>query len=255
MDEARHIELPVLAQRLVAWLEEQPAFVEFCRTPLVGAAAADDSRWARLKTVAHAQHVLPEDLLPGARSVLAWFLPFQEGLVRENRRGEWAAIRWGESYVRVNALLAALAKSAAEILGEHGARAAANPPTQVFDRQKLVAPWSHRHAAWICGLGTFGVHNLLITREGPIGRFGSLVTDAIVAPSPTLDEELCLVRAGGECSRCIKACPVQALRVDGFDRHACWQRCLSNASRLEQVGDAKVCGKCAVVCPAPQRTD
>ena len=73
-----------LSADLCGFVEGQPAFREFCRGPLIAAAAADDPRWLELRRVAHPDHRLPEELLPGARSVVAWFLPFQPWLVRDD---------------------------------------------------------------------------------------------------------------------------------------------------------------------------
>ncbi|MBI5490137.1 MAG: epoxyqueuosine reductase [Deltaproteobacteria bacterium] len=253
MTASGNIDVEVLHDELAAWLQGQPASARFCRAPVVGAAAAEDARWMQLRTVAHAAHLLPENLLPGARSVVAWFLPFQSWLAKENRGGEWAAESWGESYVRVNELLAQAGTFLTARLAERGYRAATDPPTGKFDREKLVAPWSHKHAAWVCGVGTFGLHHLLITREGAVGRLGSLVTDAPIAPSPAAPTELCLAKNAAKCRKCIEACPIGALAGEVFDRGACWARCLENAARLAHLGNAQVCGKCMVVCPAVSR--
>ena len=45
-----------------------------------------------------------------------------------------------------------------------------------------VAFFSHRHAAFLAGLGNFGVNNMLLTPEyGPRVRFGSVFTSAELA--------------------------------------------------------------------------
>lgn len=41
----------------------------------------------------------------------------------------------------------------------------------------LTSLWSERHAAYVCGLGTFGLSKGLITKKGIAGRFTSLITD------------------------------------------------------------------------------
>lgn len=47
---------------------------------------------------------------------------------------------------------------------------------------KFTSNWSERHAAFICGLGTFGLSKGLITQKGIAGRFGSIITELYIAP-------------------------------------------------------------------------
>jgi hypothetical protein len=91
------IEPAAFATALDGFLSGRPAFTRFCRNPRVGFAAAADPRWEQLRTVAHPDHLRPTDLLPGARSVVGWFLPFQPWLVEGNRGGAWASAEWAEA--------------------------------------------------------------------------------------------------------------------------------------------------------------
>ncbi len=232
------------------FLAGRPAFVRWCRPPRVGFAEASDLRWELLRTVAHRDHLQPADLLPGARSVVAWFLPFRTRLVEDNRGGAWATADWAAAYVQVNELLAETTAWATDWLADRGFRAAVDPPTGRFDRERLVAPWSHKHAAWVCGLGTFGRHAQLISADGPAGRCVSLVTDAAFPPSPAVVGERCLSRSGGGCELCVDACPVAALAAQPFDRRTCWEHCRANAARRPDLPASQVCGKCAAACPA-----
>ena len=52
------------------------------------------------------------------------------------------------------------------------------------DGPAFTSNWSERHAAYACGLGTFGLSKGLITRHGMAGRFGSLVTSWQTPPTP-----------------------------------------------------------------------
>ena len=54
------------------------------REPLVGFVAADDPRFSELRQVVEPTHMMPQDLLAGARSVIAFFLPFAPWVVRAN---------------------------------------------------------------------------------------------------------------------------------------------------------------------------
>lgn len=112
-----------------------------------------------------------------------------------------------------------------------------------------MSDWSHRHVAWIAGLGTFGLHNLLITARGCCGRLGSFVTDAACTPSASPGFEYCLFKSKGTCGACVKNCVTGALKEDSFDRHRCYGLLLENAALFENEGLADVCGKCTCAVP------
>ena len=44
--------------------------------------------------------------------------------------------------------------------------------------------WSERHAAYACGLGTFGLSKGLITEKGMAGRFASIIVSEVFGPDP-----------------------------------------------------------------------
>jgi epoxyqueuosine reductase QueG len=117
-----------------------------------------------------------------------------------------------------------------------------------------MARWSHKHLGYLAGLGRFGTHRMLITPAGCAGRLGSLVTEAELGDHPLIrTKEACLLKAGKKCGKCMKACPVQALEQDGFDRHRCWNRLNENRHTLASFSDlplsTHVCGKCAALMP------
>ena len=65
--------------------------------------------------------------------------------------------------------------------------------TRLTDSPKeLAGDFSHKHAAYACGIGTFGVNNLILTKEyGPRIRFTSILTNAEFAYASTKNEKLC----------------------------------------------------------------
>lgn len=217
------------------------------RRPLVGFASADDPAWARLRELADPGHLLPSDLLPGARTVAAWFVPFADEVVAAHRRARDVAPEWALAYTETNALLAEISGGLKGALAARGIRAAAEPPTHNFDPATLRCRWSHKSAAAVAGLGSFGLHRMLITDSGCAGRCGSLVLDAAVEPTRRDQRERCSWLRDGSCGACARACPTGALRAaapgeENLDKARCYARLLEVEARL----GADACGKCAL---------
>ena len=127
--------------------------------------------------------------------------------------------------------------------------------TITVDEVKLMACWSHKHLAHLVNLGRFGIHHMLITPAGSTGRLGSLVSEAELGDHPLIEtREACLLKAGKACGQCIKACPVDALSEDGFERRLCWDRLTENRRTLDYFADlpesTHVCGKCVALMPS-----
>ncbi len=222
--------------------------------PLLGFAAATDPLFTRLKEVVRPSHTLPADLLSGARTVIVYFLPFDAAIPRSNRKSRHASQQWAAAYVETNQLIRDLNLHLAAVLEKAGFQSADLPPTHNFDAETLMSDWSHKHIAYIAGLGKFGTHHLLITDKGCAGRFGSLVTDAEIAPTARPQGEYCLARHDGTCQACVKRCPsgalaYGALSATALNRHRCYALCLENAEIHKQEGLADVCGKCSVGVP------
>jgi epoxyqueuosine reductase QueG len=156
--------------------------------------------------------------------------------------------------VQTNELIGRLSNALSDLLRKHGFASALTPATHNFDEERLVARWSHKHLGYLVGLGRFGLHSMLITPSGCCGRLGSLVTEAELGDHPLIEaDEACLLRAGEECGRCVGACPVEAVRGNGFDRKRCWERLKENRHTLDYLLDlpetTHVCGKCAALMP------
>ena len=217
--------------------------------PLVGFASAADPLFAGSKQAVSATHAMPDDLLPGARTVIVWFVPFERSVALSNIPGPSASRAWATAYVETNVLLAAIGARLVEFLHARGHAAASPPPTHQFDRTRLVSDWSHRHAAVAAGLGAFGHHNMLITAAGCCGRLGSLATTLAVEPDARGGGEACLHKSGASCLRCVRRCVNDALHADGFDRFRCYEQCLANGEEHRSLGTADVCGKCLVGVP------
>jgi epoxyqueuosine reductase QueG len=220
------------------------------RGPIVKFASADDPLFDRFKAIIRSTHATPHELLPGAKSLVVYFLPFSPNLNRENFEREYHSSRsWALAYVETNGLISDTNEHLKDELEASGYRAALIPPTHNFDEESLMSDWSHRHVAYVAGIGRFGVHNLIITEKGCTGRLGSLVTDLALEPSTRPEGEFCLHKAGIECLKCVERCQYGALHADRFDRHACYRQCQVNDRYHSDLGLTDVCGKCSAQVP------
>lgn len=85
----------------------------------------------------------------------------------------------------------------------------------------VFADFSHRHAAELAGLGRIGLNRLLITPQfGPRVWLMSVITTAKLAADPMVSEEVC---PGDACNICAEKCPEYALSSEGLDVNKCLQ--------------------------------
>lgn len=226
---------------------------DWWRPPLLVTARADD-RFDLLPRIAAPDHLLPEDLLPGAKSIIVYFIPFVEDLAARNLPGKFPHRDWAVAYNDTNTMIGRTNDALAEFLNQAGFKAEVTPPTANFDTVSLMSRWSHKHLGYLAGLGRFGLNSQLITTVGCTGRLGSLVSDAPLGDNPltTMDEH-CLAKRGFECRQCLDRCPVQALSVEsGCDRKRCYTKLLTHLKRDNFKGlppHSQVCGKCQVMLP------
>lgn len=217
--------------------------------PLAAFARADDSRFLDLKRQVAPSHLLPLDLLPTARSVICYFLPFGRDAVKSNRAGEFCSDSWAFAYLETNQLIADLNAHLNNELGLMGHESAVTPATHNFNPETLLSNWSHRHIAVIAGLGTLGLNRMLITEKGCCGRLGSLVTSLVLAPSEPRASSACLYYYNQSCKKCLQNCPGHALEEDSFERFRCYEQLLKNARLHEEKGWVDACGKCLTRLP------
>ena len=223
------------------------------RDPVVGIARADDPLFAKLKDIISPTHALPGELVPGAKSVIAFFVPFAESVVKSNIAGEWSSAEWMAAYEDTNALIVDLSQHLFDVIMAAGYRASNLPPTYNYDEKNLRSDWSHRSVAYIAGVGTFGVNHMLITSAGCCGRIGSVITDLELESTPMLEQELCLFKRDGSCGACMRRCVTGAFSREGdevgFNVRACNAQIYGKAYPNRQLPGSDTCGKCMVGVP------
>jgi epoxyqueuosine reductase QueG len=211
--------------------------------PLMG--VADVERWCDPPF----QPWMPEEFYPqsifaAAKSVIVIGLPITLPVLESS-----PSIWYREMYSTVNALLDQYTYRLASFLNETGYPSVFLPRDGYVGIKALlrnpVAFFSHRHAAYLAGLGNFGTNNMLLNPQfGPRVRFGSVFTAAKLPPNPLLREELCT-----RCMRCVKMCPAQALDEKDYPEGLTDKKsCAAHSAELNQKGISP-CGICIKVCP------
>ncbi|MBE5802698.1 MAG: epoxyqueuosine reductase [Clostridiales bacterium] len=118
-------------------------------------------------------------------------------------------------------------------------------PYDAWDEETMTGTGilSMRHAAAACGLGQPGKSGLLLNPTyGNRLTIGVILTD-LSLPSDDPCESICLP----DCTRCIDACPANAIQTEGTVRQSA---CRPNTFGQNARGFATVnCNRCRTVCP------
>lgn len=236
--------------------------------PLLGFGDADDSLFSDLKkkSVIGKHHLLPREWLPCARTVISFFLPFTAQVKKSNRTDmsrpsdEWLHGRIeGQAFVNelcrrlasrlTGAGYISIAPSLDERFRSYTGSAVSGADNGKDKPLSYTSIWSERHAAFVCGLGTFGLSRGLITSKGMAGRFGSIITELKLVPDKrkyTGINEYCIM-----CGNCTDNCPVMAITVKKGKDHAKCSAFLD--STMEKFNPRYGCGKCQVRVPCESR--
>ena len=232
--------------------------------PLVGFADAYHPYIQNLPRLICPEHGLPQNVVPNAKTVVVYFVPFTKELAKTNSlEMRLASPQWAESYEVTNRMLGEINEGIIELIKSAGYNAAISKDSLDYDRTALISHWSHRHFAYAAGLGTFGMNNMLITKKGCCGRYSTVVTDMEFETGKTMERELCIFKNSGKCGVCIRNCPKSALGGEKFRRDLCSEMCNENAKVYTQFGSSytgetgktrenpgsAVCGKCVTASP------
>ena len=193
----------------------------------------------------------PQSIYPETKTVIVIGLPVQLPIVETA-----PSIYYHELYTIVNNLLDSKAYEISNYLTEKGYPSIYLPRDGYGNIDVLlknpVAFFSHKHAAYLAGMGSFGENNLLLTKEyGPRVRFTSIFTSAKIEGDPITGDDLCT-----HCERCVIHCPVNAIpnQIESstdsskiyrpINKIACATR-----SKMLRKDYKSPCGICIKVCP------
>jgi hypothetical protein len=208
--------------------------------PVFGYASGDDPIWDVFARDIGEGYWRPAETIErafpgsGARaadlSVAVIICPQTKATMADQRRATgFPAKRWVRSRFLHNQVIDPLSDAVAAALAAAGVRAVVPDHLDGFaqrphPRYQIASPWSHRHAAFAAGLGTFGLCDGLITGVGKAHRLASLVLERALAPTPRPYEgpyDYCLWHAKGTCAKCVDRCPAGALSRAGHDKLRC----------------------------------
>lgn len=194
---------------------------EFYQEALVGFAAADDPLYNTLVDAMGRKMLTPRDIMPEAQTVVTYFIPYSEKILKAVQAGGKINQTWSDAYSLTNPLLSDIAEQLKLFLEEQNIHCELEPPTMNYDPVNLTAKWSHKSSAVISGIATFGLNRLIITKYGTMGRLNTIFIDQKIEPDKRLDTEYCLYKKNGSCGICMKRCPAGAIKPYGFDRFRC----------------------------------
>ncbi len=185
----------------------------------------------------------PQTIMPDVRSVIVIGVAVPRGCIEPlpNGRAEYT-----NTLLAGTVTLRAAAFRVAQTLEREGHKASIVPIEGsefgywYVDRETLKADVSIKYAAYLAGLGRYGVSNLLlIPGIGPRVRMTAVVTDApLTSGSPSAN----LKADCTDCLRCVEACPADALHEDGsIERERCRDYMFNTLGGLR-------CGLCVKAC-------
>ncbi|WP_227939618.1 tRNA epoxyqueuosine(34) reductase QueG [Alkalihalobacillus deserti] len=199
------------------------------------------------------KRVEPEKLLQGARTIISIALAYPSKLsnppksTKEERRGIFCRASWGKDYHDV---LRERLKKIEQFLQEHAPEART---ISMVDTGEL----SDRAVAERSGIGWSGKNCAIITPEfGSYVYLGELVTTISFEPDTPITEQC------GTCTKCIDACPTDALIQGGqLDSSKCIAFLTQTKDFLPDQYRKKLgnrlygCDTCQQVCPENKGKD
>ena len=190
----------------------------------------------------------PQSIYPEAQTVVVIGLPVQLPILETT-----PSIYYHELYETVNILLDVKAYEISNFLTTKGYPSIFLPRDGYGDidvlLEKPLAFFSHKHAAFLGGLGSFGLNNVLLTPEwGPRVRFTSIFTTLKLEGNTPLNDDLCT-----RCLSCAQNCPVNAIKSDyetktDFPPLINKMKCANRSKKLRKEYRSP-CGICIKVCP------
>ena len=247
--------------------EAEAVGVKLFDAPLIGIGSAEDALFSQFKApeIIGPWFMTPSEWLKNGKTVISLFFPFTEEVKKSNRvLKDTPSMLWLYGRIEGQAYLAEYGRQLEKWFTEQGmdacvpaidARFQEISAGNVFSEYTCVnkktfgSNWSERHAAYVCGLGTFGLSKGLITERGMAGRLLSI----IISGELEADQRayMGIYDYCTQCGACIRRCPVNAISFEkGKDHTVC-------STWLKKTGQMYAprfgCGLCQTGVPCESR--
>jgi len=155
----------------------------------------------------------PKDLLPSATGVIVGAIKQIDSVVDRLPESRFS---YSQQHHILNTKQDTVGLSVSRYLQKNGYESVHIPSEGFHEARLFLGYFSHRHAARAAGLGDIGINNLFVTPQyGARVRIMSIITNAPLVPSPTLDENPCKQFQHICKKSCVTMCPAGAIDKDG----------------------------------------
>jgi epoxyqueuosine reductase QueG len=208
--------------------------------PIVGFAKGDDPYFAHYKKTIGDFYWLPKDVYnlkykdehvdDDQLTVISIAFPqTAETKLEQKKASNMPSDRWLYTRGEWESMIEKITEDIVKKMMADGLKAVSLDSIEEFSRHTsetfgIASNWSHRHTAFIAGLGTFGLSDGLITKKGKAMRFTTIIVNRKLEPTKREYEnyhEYCKFYKDGSCGACITRCPVDAITKDGHDKNKC----------------------------------
>ena len=219
-------------------IDESVAGLKIFDVPSVGFGSADDPLFDKYKDpgVIGPWFMGPREWFPEGQTVVSIFFPFTEEIRAGNRaQTDGPSFGWLHGRIEGQKWILAFGRALKERLDSAGVKVCSpyNDPRwfeiwggrggegyEGVNEKTFGSNWSERHAAYVCGLGTFGLSKGIITGRGMAGRFISIIIPDKLEPDVREYDDVygwCVM-----CGACAGRCPAGAISLEtGKDHNLC----------------------------------
>lgn len=155
------------------------------------------------------------------------------------------------AYDVINSRLDNFASIVSSVIQRNGYKVMPLPAAERIDSDRVCASISHKLTARLAGFGWIGKNCLLINpKYGPRIRWTFILTDAPFEENKEILESRC-----GNCDRCAKICPAQAILGRNYVEHEPRElrfdvkKCEEYFDKIKEEGKLEICGMCQYACP------